>query len=266
MHLNQVFNQIGFGNWLMLIGVWVSVVVFAGCDGSPEQAVPAQSAASEKYEVPCDFSKEGVADLGYIEPESSHELTYVLHAPEDHAIVSIQIESDCPCVETIDIPESIPAGQSTPLVIRFKAPNKILHYQQDLTILTAQGRIQGGDKTGKIWLTIQARSGLPLRVEPEELQLIAGQANTSTVTIKNEGPDPIKLIYALSSNTAVKATVPKEPIQSGQAIEIQVTASEDWESNGPTTLKIKTTDDTQPEVTVWVRYKKPEALPSHEKM
>lgn len=194
-----------------------------------------------------DFNEQGTADLGYVEPGSSHELRYVLHAPPGKTLSNITIDSDCPCVHAAE-PQAGPAGGEVVTVqIRFKAPDKVLHYKQDFSVVAEVS----GQRIEQP-LLIDARLGLPLRVSPSTAYCSPGSTTGSKIELSNEGPETINLIYAISDDPRVKMILPNQPLHSGERIKLEITADDQWEAAHPAHVRIKTTSDNQPEVVVQV--------------
>ncbi len=220
-----------------------------GCSSGEEPAAgPADSSAPVPSTASPDFDRHGVAHLGYVEPGSTRELVYTLHAPEDEDITGLGIDSDCPCVEAVDLPARVNAGESQAIRIRFKAPDKVLRYRQDLAIY---GTVDG--ERVETWLALDARLGLPLQVSTEEVRLTPG-AETIEVQLRNDGEDSISFIYALSNDPAVKLVTPNTPLLPGDhnVLSLSIEIEPGWSGPAPAKLTIKTTCDDQPEVRVWV--------------
>lgn len=209
----------------------------------PQHAGDAQADAADAS----DFNEQGTADLGYVKPGSSHELRYVLHAPPGKTLSNITIDSDCPCVHAAE-PQAGPGGGGAVTVrIRFKAPDKVLHYKQAFSVV-AEASGQRIEQP----LLIDARLGLPLRVTPSQVSCSPGASPGPKVELRNEGPETIKLIYALSDDPRVKMILPNQPLRSGERLELEIAADDQWEAAHPAHVRIKTTSENQPEVVVEV--------------
>lgn len=236
---------------IKFIGALMVAICFLleGCSRSEETPTdnPADSSTAQITDL-SDFDSQGIAELDYVEPGSTHELVYALHAPEDAAISDLRIESDCPCVRAVDLPSEIIADCFHSVRIRFKAPHKTLIYRQDLAI---HGKVDGEHVETR--LTIKARIGLPVQVTPEEIRLEPG-AETAEVRLSNDGGEPVGFIYALSDHSEVKAVAPTTPLEPGpeNALTLTVQVQPGWTGPRPARLQIKTTSNAQPELELWV--------------
>lgn len=198
-------------------------------------------------EVNSAFDEVGEADLAYIEPGSAHVLTYRLEAPTGSPLDAIVVQSDCPCVTGVDLPNEVPAGEAAILQIAFDAPEKIVHYQHSFEVLA--------ESDGELLmfpLAITARIGLPLLVVPESVTLLPGSIGNTEIELRNDGNEPIRLTYALSSNPSVSLAVPREPVKSGESIKLPITVTAAWTaSSSPAHIQIRTTSTSQPAVSIW---------------
>lgn len=226
----------------------VSLAVSAGCGRSSQSSASSSTTPASSSVLDSDFSEEGIAELGYVVPGSAHELAYRLEAPADQNLSDITVESKCPCVKFISAPDQLQAGETSLVRIQFDAPEKYLHYTQDLYVVAL-----AGDTPFRQPLVIDARLGLPLYATPERVQYAKNSPSTTSVNIANDGTEPVKIIYVLSDDPAVKATAPSKPLLPGQSTELQVSVSDAWEADHPARLTVKTTSEHQPEIDIWIK-------------
>jgi hypothetical protein len=81
-------------------------------------------------------SDEATIDLGEVAPKSRHRLAFdvVNSGTKDIAIKTIR--SDCSCIEAIERPSVLRAGQATRVIAVYEAPKQIIPYSTQLTIVT----------------------------------------------------------------------------------------------------------------------------------
>lgn len=122
----------------------------AGQTGSPSPS----SSPSSPHEKPPVVHVEGDAaryDLGNVPPESVHRVRFVIRNADRRPLAIRRIASDCECIETVDPPESIPAGGEATVVAKFTAPKALVPYETRLMLLTDR------DDRRVISLVIKAR-------------------------------------------------------------------------------------------------------------
>lgn len=132
-------------------------------------------------------------------------------------------------------------------------PGEPTSYSKRILLLPARAESE------PIELRLSARIGLPLRVEPVTVPLgkvLLGQPITKSVTIYNDGDQPLKLLYATSVVPGSTLAVPRDPIPPGGHTQVsaKLTPSEKWSSAGGIGFNLRTTEPNQPTVQVTFRY------------
>lgn len=197
------------------------------------------------------FTEDGKVDLGYIVPGSSHILAYRVAAPTNQPLQLLGIHSECPCTTITQAPERVVTGQDAIITMRFVATHKPVLYDQGVLIRTDHPDPDLAERR----LVVTARIGLPLSVQPQ--QIWAGATSGSsvsrvTVTVTNDGPEPIRLIYAVAESPGITAQVPSEPIAPGTSIELPVLIRPSRWDGRPTRLRIPTTNEIQPNLFITI--------------
>ncbi len=198
------------------------------------------------------FDPDGLANLGYIPPGSTHTLAYRLRAPVDRPLTIEHILSECRCTTVVRAPARIRAGETGVVVMRLVAGDKPLHYRQGVLIRTNHPT----PSLAELRLVVSARIGLPLTSGPTELVVSDDAAHTATgsqqAIIRNDGDRPVRLIYAMADQRGISAQVPREAIPPGGSAAVTICVDESvWEGR-PTRLRIPTDLDDQPELWVTV--------------
>lgn len=197
------------------------------------------------------FTGDGKVDLGYIVPGSSHTLAYRIAVPTNQPLQLLGIHSECRCTTITQAPERVVPGQEAIITMRFVATHKPVLYDQGVLIRTDHPDPELAERR----LVVTARIGLPLSVQPQ--QISAGATSDSsvsrfTVTVTNDGPEPIRLIYAVAESPGVTAQVPREPIAPGTSIELPVLILPSQWDGCPTRLRIPTSNENQPNLFITI--------------
>jgi hypothetical protein len=193
-------------------------------------------------------------DFGYIEPGSTHRGRFLVRNPLTVPLGIRETRSECLCVKVTSWPRGIPAGQSRALESTFLAPEKPLQYAKRIILLTDRAEL------AQITLTIAARVGLPLRLEPEVLELgeVAAQKECEQeVTVLNDGRKPVRLLYSSSGVKGLYARVPRRPLEPGGALRVPIVFAPRSAGGGlgaGGTLQIRTDSENQRSLSLRVRY------------
>ena len=153
-------------------------------------------------------------DLGCVEPKSVHRFTLELFNGSDRDWPIESIETECTCIAAVDKPESVVAEGKTSIGFEFTAPNLTGPYVKTISVTAGN----------KVWETrMRARIAIPLDVEPESLtfSLKAG-VEKQPLTIRNDGPAPVRLLYATASPPICMVKIRPEPIHPGENLALSV--------------------------------------------
>lgn len=163
-------------------------------------------------------------DLGYIPAGGTREFAISIENPLDRDIEIRRVEIECICTNILEEPDVIPASQTIQMPVRFEALREPQPYSKGIALHTHDPDIP------VIELTVKADIGIPLIVEPAhaDAERLAAEGET-TVTIRNRGEEPIRLLYSRSDVGAgtVFAAVPREPIPAGEAVEVPIRVAGD---------------------------------------
>jgi hypothetical protein len=186
----------------------------------------------------------GEYDFGYVLPKSPHRMAFVIQ--RDRAVAVEKVISECKCMAAADPPEQLAAGK-TQVVVDFVAPEERLHYSKRVLIKTA-------DADEPIALRIRADVGLPLTADPKQVELTAASEGgfTGSIRLVNRGAEPVRPVYATSSNLAFVAKVPRATVPAGGSLEIPVVCSGNSTRLSAGTISIHTDSQAQPSVNVKV--------------
>ncbi len=231
--------------------------------GGTSQSVSAAPAAEEKKQktrvhqtVSVDWD-DGKAefDFGFSRPESRHKVNIVLTRKDQPLPALGPIRSECKCMTGKEIRSAAEdPRQSLTLELVFEAPNEPLFYSKRLLISSAQ------NPSEKFVLTVKSRVGMPLSVEPEQVDagvLIVGQKCRLNVVCVNEGDEEIRPVYGISSDPACTALVPRSPIarDGGRlSVPIVIDASRARAGSTKARISISTTSKLQPTINAAVSY------------
>lgn len=153
-------------------------------------------------------------DLGYIEPGSVHDLEFTVTNDSDRGLAIIDIKPECACTEVLLAPDIVDARSSQSLTVRFEAPDDHLSYSKRIYLHT-----DDPDRP-RITLILFARIGLPLRVEPPELAI--GPDEEVMLRVFNDGPEPVRLVYATSDVPAIRISVSRMMLEPGASVVLEV--------------------------------------------
>ena len=200
-------------------------------------------------------SGEFVAELGLVKPDSLRAIRFLLNNPTDAAMEIRGVASDCACASIYRRPQLIAPHGTAELDVLFHAPSEPMMYSKGLTVRT-------GDSARTFRLQIAARVGLPLRIQPQELDLgLLGPNGTALghIEVLNEGADPARLLYGTSADPSCLASVPSHALAPGASVLLPVKV---WRGTKPTgcyttALQVTTSLAFQPSLQFTVRYRVP---------
>jgi hypothetical protein len=158
-------------------------------------------------------TESSVADLGYIEEDSMHTVRFALTAPGDTPWPIARVDADCGCTAVVEHPPQLEPGRVAEIVVRFHAPREIAPYRKALWLRSA-------DPAAKpLKLEIAARVGMPLSLAEERIRLDADKTEAFAI-VHNASDEPIRLLYATTSDPAVAAFIPREPVPARGSLKI----------------------------------------------
>ncbi|HOI56082.1 MAG TPA: DUF1573 domain-containing protein [Phycisphaerae bacterium] len=222
----------------------------------PTEAAPAPSRADPAENARAAVSLDNdnaCCDLGYVETKAIRTMRLTVHNPSSNALRIAGIRSECSCMSAEAVPTEIAPKGDTHLAITFHAPPRASHYGKHLVLLLEGGRPL------KFPILVTARVGLPLTVEPPTLDLgtlVAGECRRSSVTLRNDGPTPVRPVYATADSPGCYAAVPRAEAPAGGSLPVPVVVQAPPEHAGPVTahLTIHTDCPEQQDLSVAIRY------------
>ena len=167
-----------------------------------------------------------VLNLGYVKSGAMIDIEFRLTNPLDKPLRITGTDIECICTEPRDVPDVIPAGESAKMLICFAAPDEVTNYAKRLFLTTDHPQLK------VVTLRVEAALGLPLQIEPQTVEFEtppAGESRRKTVTFTNHSAEPVRLLYATSTDSRFVVPVPRDAVEPGQAMEllIEYTASEE---------------------------------------
>ncbi len=195
-------------------------------------------------------------ELGYLEPGEVRQGRFVLENILDRAVTISRIQIECSCTEVTDTATPItikPKGHAT-IPFTFTAPEVKSHYAKRIILHTDH------PTQGTVALAVSARIGLPLVAEPAVVRFEGGEAGNSQeqfITLRNEGREPVRILYATSTHPAFVAKVPRLTLEPGGQGRIPITMTPPGGESHPTRklearVTLHTSLRAQPTVTVTV--------------
>ena len=163
-------------------------------------------------------------DLGYVAPGALEPVEFVVANARDKPLEVKRLVPECACTRVTEAPERIEPGKAGKVRVDFEAPKESLSYAKGIVVETSD------TERREVRLLLRARIGLPLRVEPEILdfgKVGAGEERRGRLTVHNDGPEPVKLIYATSPGGELTVEVPQAAVRPG------------WSTTLPVTLRAK---------------------------
>lgn len=186
-------------------------------------------------------------DLGFIEPGSRHEVSFVVDNPATRPLGVRRVRSECACMTTPTPPKAIPAGGGGEVKVVFLAPKESIDYAGKVVLET-----DSKDRP-VIPLVVKARVGLPLEVSPAVVRLgklSPGQTCTGAVVLWNRGRETVRPLYATAADTTCVAQVPRASIPPGGKLEIPILVKVSPGASGPQEAKMRIHTDCPAQETV----------------
>lgn len=236
---------------LFLLGMALTIIP-AVWMGRPHPPIYAEHTTEDRIPQQTDFR---VNNLGYIEPESYHRCVFKLANTTAVPWNILKTETGCQCLTVLDAPSVVEPGAVGDFLFSFAAGSERQAYYQRITIHTDHA-----EEPKKI-LTLQARIGIPLAIEPDRVTIPNSEEwpHSVPLTFYNDSVSPVGLLYATSSNPTVVLKVPLEPVpaHSRQELSLVVQSPRKADQNGPITIMLHTDDPEQPSLTVLVDWEEP---------
>ena len=201
--------------------------------------------------------EDGEYAFGFVEPGSIRKVTLAVRSPSAKALTIRRVQSECLCMAAETPREPILPGQTASVRLVFVAPRKGLHYDKRILLHTDD------PEHALIPIRIQAEVGLALEVRPSPLDfgvLALGEDREATVMVRNRASRPVRLTYSTSSASGCFVRVPREAIPaSGERV---VPAVVRGHARGPqsVTISVHTDLESQPSLTIPVRFEVVEHL------
>lgn len=192
-------------------------------------------------------------DFGFVKPKAVAYVTFSLRNPAKSPLRVHKIRNECKCMVILAAPKLIKPESSDMVKVKFIAPKDNTTYSKRIVLLTAD------PARPIITLRIKASVGLPLEVQPRQLDLgtlVRGRQREVNVTILNRGDRPVRPVYATSSRAACTALIPRALIPAGGKLSIPILIkTQDAPPGGQTaTISIHTDCSSQPVVNLQLRY------------
>ena len=189
-------------------------------------------------------------DYGYVATNSTHIATMRLHNPNRQTMVITDVSIECQCTKLEKPPGTIAAGETASFDVTFVAPDRPAVYTERIILQT--------DHDKEITLIFHARVGLPLKITPAVIDLgyvVAGYDYDTEVTVTNDGPDPVLLLYSTFDAHGCTAVIPRNAILAEMTTFIPVTVSASSPSGVRNVeLTIHTDSKIQPTLTSVIKF------------
>ncbi|NLX57907.1 MAG: DUF1573 domain-containing protein [Phycisphaerae bacterium] len=231
--------------WALVLSIQVPTEA-APAPSQPHRVENALAAVSLDNDNAC-------CDLGYVETKATRTMRLTVHNPSSNALRIAGIRSECSCMSAEAVPTEIAPKGDTHLAITFHAPPRASHYGKHLVLLLEGGRPL------KFPILVTARVALPLTAEPAALDLgtlVAGECRRTSVTLRNDGPLPVRPVYATADSPGCYAAVPRTEVPAGGSLRIPVVVQAPAEHAGPAAVHVAVHTDCpeQPDLSVSITY------------
>lgn len=237
--------------FLLLLGMGLTIIPVFGMGRSH----PPIYAESVPNDPPPNDEEQTDCSLGYIEPDSFHRVVFKIVNRTDTLRKITKIETGCQCLTVLEAPKTIEPGTIASLLFSFAAPAEKQIYVKKIVVQT---------DTSDQQLTLTARVGIPLAIEPDQISIspvTLVEDMAVPLTFSNDSATPVRLLYATASIPSAVLKVPSEPIpphdQKTLTLLIQTPPKE--RQNTPITLILHTDDSEQSTLTVLVDWKQEES-------
>ena len=192
-----------------------------------------------------------LADLGYVTPKSTHPLHFVLVNPSNRAMAITRIEKECGCTQLPATLPAVPPHGQLPIDGTFAAPDLHAPYAKRIVLFT------DSKETPTLVLQVRARIGLPLRIEPEHVDLgpiTPGQPLDCPFTLINDGDAAVQLLFAVSTAPEVTIPTPRARLEHGQKLELRLQGTAPAQGSPNLMVRLQTDATDQPVLEIPVQY------------
>ena len=179
----------------------------------------AEAAACDVAVVVETSGAEATHDFGFVEPETTHLVTYRVRNEADTPLRITKAMSDCPCIRILEHPSSIPAGGAADVRIEYESSERRERYAGQAILFTDRR------ERPHLRLHVTAVVGLSLEVIPDVLQAgtVAPDDDYATMLrIVNHSGQPIRTTRGSSDNILCTVSVPQVAIPSGQTVQVPI--------------------------------------------
>jgi hypothetical protein len=214
------------------------------------QPIEGAAAAPASAEKPIPVSAEGYG-FGYVEPKSTHKVILAVPNPSAKALRISKVKSECKCMKAAVLEETIAPGQAVSVKVDFVAPDKAMHYDKRVALVTDD------PEHALILVRIKADVGLPLESSPPTLDLgtvVLGETREGNLVIVNRSKRPARLLYSTSSAEDCVLKVPRDPVPAEGSLSVSVTVGGHLAGPQKAIFQIATDVETQPSLTVPVQF------------
>lgn len=181
-------------------------------------------------------------DFGFVDPRSRHGVAFQVDNPTKVPWTITKSKSECPCLEVVRCPRTIPAGGTGVVEVTFVAPDEPTMGYAKRVLLFVEA-----DKKAKTTVPLQvgADVGTPIQALPSPLELgtlIQGEQRQGELVLHNRGREPIMTLYCTSTVPGCTARVPRQQIAPGGKLALPVSVVAEEGQAGPrrATLGVQT--------------------------
>lgn len=192
-----------------------------------------------------------VQDLGLVDPDSRHQVTFDVSNPTDRPLAITNVKSECNHCTVAEAPKSIPARGTATVKVDFHAPAEPTMYSKRVLLTTSDV------KGAVIVLQLRACVGLPLEAKHLDCgKMKLGQTGQFQLVLANRGKTTVRPIYAISSLDNIIAQIPRMVIPSGGDGSIPIVVKTEGMASGKVraTISVQTDCPTQPRIEVPVTF------------
>jgi len=194
--------------------------------------------------------KNGVYDFGSVLAGSKHEVTLSLPHSLKRPLAVRKVLSECKCMKGSVTTGQVAPGKPIALRVTLVAPKEQSRYSKRFLLKTDPPAKQ------QITVRIKANIYLPLSIEPKKLdfgRIPVGRESRRTITIRNRGKTPARLIYVLADNApsnTFHVSLPAAPIPPGGTTSFPITVTPQAPGRRNFTLQIRTGHPLQPSLRI----------------
>jgi hypothetical protein len=193
------------------------------------------------------------ADIGFVAPGASG--TYLLTVTRPwgpRAATVAAVNAECTCTQVRRFTRQVDAGGTLEIEVGFAAPPDVSNYSKKLTVSAADPSLP------PLVLHVRARVGLPLAMPAGPIRLRpqadGADGREGAFIITNDGPAPVRLLYATCDAAGCYAIVPRAAVGSHSSVEVPVRQHGGTSVGGPreAVLEVHTDCETQPSLKIRV--------------